>query len=117
MSCKTYHDLSDEEYRVTVRTNGSGAGIDRPQGIYPDLRMSWQPIYQKSCTWCAERQAEGLQLMCEYECPTEALAYGDDQDPNSRYSQELKRCLDKQYHTFELPDYEGSRQGVTYAVR
>ena len=46
--------------------------------------------------------------MCEYECPTEALAYGDDQNPNSRYSQELKRCLDKRYHTFELPDYEGS---------
>ena len=117
MSCKVFHDLEDDDYRVTVRTNGSGTGIDRPQGVYPDLHMTWQPIYQKSCTWCADRQAKGLGPMCEYECPTEALAYGDDADPQSAYSQALKRCVDHQYHVFELPDYEGARKGVVYATK
>lgn len=117
MACKMCHDLPDDDYRVIVRTNGSGAGIDRPQGVYPNLRMSWQPIYQQSCTWCAERQAEGLRPMCEYECPTEALAYGDEDDPESPYSQALAFCKGKHYHTFELPAYEGARDGVVYATR
>ena len=117
MACKVYYDLPDEDYRVVVRTNGSGAGIDRPQGIYPNLRMSWQPIYQKSCTFCAERQKEGLGPVCAYECPTEALAFGDDTDPESPFSLAKKRCQDHQYHLFELPDYEASHQGVVYATR
>ena len=71
----------------------------------------------RSCTWCAERQVEGLPPMCEYECPTEALAYGEETDPESPYSRALARCTDKHYHVFELPDYENSRQGVTYAVK
>ncbi len=117
MACKVCHDLPDDEYRVTVRTNGSGAGIDRPEGVYPNLRMSWQPIYQKTCTWCAERVADGLQPMCEYDCPTEALAFGDDADPESRFSQELARCQAKGCTTFELPVEEDTRAGVVYAQR
>ena len=117
MACKMCHDLPDDDYRVIVRTNGSGAGIDRPQGVYPNLRMSWQPIYQPSCTWCAERQAEGLAPMCAYGCPTEALAYGDENDPESPYSQALAFCREKHYHTFELPDYERSRDGVVHGTR
>lgn len=117
MACKVCHDLPDDEYRVTVRTNGSGAGIDRPAGVYPSLRMSWQPIYHKTCTWCAERQAEGLMPMCEYDCPTEALAYGEESDPESRYSQAFARCAEKGYRTFELPADEDSKDGVVYAAR
>ncbi len=52
MACKVGNGLEDDDYRIIVRTNGSGAGIDRPQGTYPNLRMGWQPIYQKSCTFC-----------------------------------------------------------------
>ena len=117
MSCKVCHELADDEYRITVRTNGSGAGIDRPQGIYPNLRMTWQPIYKTSCTWCAERLAEDLPPMCTYACPTEALAFGDEDDPDSAYNQALTRCKEKHYHIFEAPDYEGSRENVVYATR
>lgn len=117
MACKVCHDLPDDDYRITVETKGSGAGIDRPAGVYPSLRMSWQPIYHKSCTWCAERQAEGLPPMCEYDCPTEALAFGDDADPASPYSQALARCVERQYQVFELPSSEETREGVTYAKR
>ena len=117
MACKVGNGLADDEYRVTVRTNGSGAGIDRPQGTYPNLRMSWQPIYQKSCTFCAERLGEGKPQYCVMDCPTHALAFGDDADPESAYCVEAQRCLDLHYHLFELPAYEGSRANVTYAVR
>ena len=112
MACKVGHGLDDEDYRVIVRTNGSGAGIDRPQGVYPELRMNWQPIFQKSCTFCAENVAD-----CVMDCPTQALAWGDADDPESPYCQEVKRCLDKHYHLFELPAREGTHANVTYAVR
>lgn len=117
MACKVGNCLEDDEYRVIVRTNGSGAGIDRPQGIYPSLRMSWQPIYQKSCTFCAENVAKGEQQYCVMDCPTHALSWGDDADPESPYSIERQRCLDLHYNLFELPPHEGTRSNVTYAVR
>ena len=117
MACKVGHGLDDEDYRVIVRTNGSGAGIDRPQGVYPELRMNWQPIFQKRCTFCAENVAEGYPQYCVMDCPTQALAWGDDDDPESPYCQEVKRCLDKHYHLFELPAREGTHANVTYSVR
>lgn len=117
MACKMCHHLPDEEYRVTVRTNGSGAGIDRPLGIYPNLRMTWQPIYSESCTWCADRLAKHEPPMCVYECPTKALAFGDDKDPESDFSKELRRCVEKHSHVFELPEYEHTRKNVVYASR
>ena len=117
MACKVGNGLDDEDYRITVRTNGSGAGIDRPQGIYPNLRMSWQPIYQKNCTFCAENVAEGNGQYCVMDCPTGALAWGDDDDPESAYCKEVGRCLDSHYHLLELPAREGTRANVTYAVR
>lgn len=117
MACKVCHDLPDDEYRITIETKGSGAGIDRPAGVYPDLHMSWQPLYHKTCTWCAERQAKGEPLMCVYDCPTEALAYGDEDDPESAFSVNLARCEAKGCHTFELPESEGMKHGVVYAAK
>lgn len=117
MACKVCHDLPDDDYRVTVETKGSGAGIDRPAGVYPSLRMSWQPLYLKSCTWCAERQAEGLGPICAYDCPTEALAYGDEADPASPYSQARARCEAKGCTFSELPAGNDTKQGVVYAAK
>ena len=113
MACKVGNHLDDEDFRIVVRTNGSGAGIDRPQGIYPNLRMTWQPIYQKSCTFCAERIKDGKPQFCVMDCPTKALAFGDENDPESPYSVERQRCLDLHYHLFELPAYEGARSNIT----
>ena len=117
MACKVGNNLPDDEYRIIVRTNGSGAGIDRPQGVYPDLRMNWMPIYQTSCTRCAQNLKDGDPQYCVMDCPTDALAFGDDADPESAYSKAVQRCLDKHFHLFELPAREGTRPGVTYAVR
>lgn len=117
MACKMGNHLEDEDYRITVRTNGSGAGIDRPQGVYPDLRMTWQPIYQKSCTFCPDRLKEGETPFCVMDCPTKALAFGDENDAESEFSVGLEQCKDLHYHIFELPPYEGSRSNIVYATR
>ena len=113
MACKVGNGLADDDFRILVHTNGSGAGIDRPQGTYPNLRMSWQPLYQKSCTFCAENVAEGRPQCCVAYCPTQALAWGDDADENSAYSQAVKRCRDAHYHLWEWPAREGTRANGT----
>ena len=79
--------------------------------------MNWMPIYKKSCTFCATRLAEGEEPLCANSCPTFALAFGDDADPESSYSQALARVKEKHYHVFELPPYEDSRANVEYATK
>ncbi len=117
MACKMGWSLEDEEYRLFVRTLGSGAGIDRPQGVYPDLKMSWQPIYQKSCTFCAPRVADGDKPFCSCSCPTNAISFGDPADENSDIAKEMKRCKDMKYRIFEMPAYEGSKANISYATK
>ena len=117
MACKMGNALSDEDYRLIVRTLGSGTGIDRPAGVYPNLSMGWLPVYQEKCTFCASRVAEGDQPYCAFNCPTEALCFGDASDEDSRYSAELKRLREKGYRLFELPSWEVGKAGITYASR
>lgn len=45
MSCEIGNGLPDETWWTTVRTLGSGEGIDRPAGVWPNLNMSWIPSY------------------------------------------------------------------------
>lgn len=45
LACKVGNGLPDEKFWLTVRTEGSGEGIDRPAGVWPDLHMSWIPIW------------------------------------------------------------------------
>ncbi|NLG11346.1 MAG: 4Fe-4S binding protein [Coriobacteriaceae bacterium] len=115
MACKMGWKLEDDVYRVIVQTHGSGAGIDRPQGQYPSLHMSWQPLFEKSCTFCAPRVTEGLEPHCSYNCPTKALAFGDPDDPTSDFSEELNRCRGMHYALFEMPNYAQKRGGIIYA--
>ena len=117
MACKMGWHLEDDEYRVTVQTHGSGAGIDRPLGQYPDLRMSWQPIFEKSCVFCAPRVAEGELPFCVSYCPTKALAFGDPDDSESAFSVEKQRCIDKHYNVVEMPKYAQKKAGVVYAMK
>ncbi|MGI6218104.1 MAG: 4Fe-4S dicluster domain-containing protein [Coriobacteriales bacterium] len=117
MACKVGNHLDDDDFRIVVRTHGSGAGIDRPQGVYPNLRMSWQPVYSTSCDLCAKRMLDGQPQFCVMDCPTKAIAFGDDEDPESGYSQALQRVKDKHYHIFEMPAFECTRKNVTYATR
>lgn len=117
MACKVGNHLSDEDYRIVVETHGSGNGIDRPAGVYPKLHMSWQPVYQKSCTFCPERSAKNEMPFCVSCCPTFALAFGDDADAESDFSKAKARTEAKGARLFELSSDEGARANVVFATR
>lgn len=111
MACMVGNKLEDGDFRVTVRTLGSGEGIDRPAGQWPDLRMSWMPVYSKKCTKCAPRVSEGFETYCTYNCPNGALTFGGD------CAEKAAKLREQGFRIFELPAWEGSKDGVTYASK
>lgn len=111
LSCKTVNDLPDEEYWCTVRTLGSGEGIDRPSGIWPNLHMSWMPVWSNKCTLCAPRQAEGDIPFCVKCCPNKALVTGEAVD------EAIDNLREKGFRLFSLPAWESTREGILYASK
>lgn len=112
MACKVVNELPDEDFWVTVRTLGSGEGIDRPAGTWPDLHMSWMPVWSKDCVRCAPRLAEGHEEpFCVKCCPNKALTYGEDVDA------EVQSLREKGFRISELPAWENSRAGIIYASK
>jgi Fe-S-cluster-containing dehydrogenase component len=117
MACKIGNGLSDEAWWSTVRTLGSGEGIDRPSGVWPELAMQWIPIFSKKCVLCSGRTAKGEQPFCVYNCPTRALTYGDVDDPQSAFCTKAEELKTAGFRVFELPAWEDSKAGITYASR
>lgn len=111
LACKVANGLADDEYRLTVRTNGSGEGIDRPAGTWPNLRMNWTPIWHEGCTKCADRIAEGEEPYCVHACPNGALTVGDEA------AAEVEALKAKGFRIFELPAWESSKSGIVYASK
>mgnify|MGYP001635595609 FL=1 len=112
MACKVQNELPDEDFWVTVRTLGSGEGIDRPAGTWPDLRMSWMPVWSQKCVKCAPRLAEGhAEPFCVKCCPNGALTYGEDVDA------EVQSLREKGFRISTLPKWENSREGIVYASK
>ncbi|MGI6218178.1 MAG: hypothetical protein ACOYIK_11280, partial [Coriobacteriales bacterium] len=110
MSCMTGNKLKDGEFFVDVRTLGSGEGIDRPAGTWPDLHMSWMPVYSKSCIKCKNRTAEGELPYCVKNCPNKALAYGKE-----AVAEKMAAARERGARIFTLPDWEKSKENVIYA--
>lgn len=115
--CKSSHELSDDEFWVRIETLGDGSGIDRPSGVWPNLKMSWLPIHTKKCTGCADLVAKNLTPTCVYNCLNAAMAYGDPEDEESDVSKRLAECREKGLTTFELPSWQDSKDGVIYVAR
>lgn len=111
LACKVGNELPDDEYRITVRTEGSGEGIDRPAGTWPNLHMSWTPIWRPSCTKCPERIAAGEEPYCVHSCPNWALKVGDDA------AAEVEALKEKGFRIFTLPAWEGSKDDIVYASK
>ena len=109
LACKVGHDLPDEEFWLTVRTLGSGEGIDRPAGIWPDLHMSWIPVWFESCNRCPERLSEDEPPYCVYACPNSALKWGDE------VPEAVEELREKGFRIFHQPSWDPVRHDITYA--
>jgi len=117
LACKVGNNLADDEWWQHVRTLGSGEGIDRPAGVWPDLHMSWIPIHTPDCTLCGERTEAGKEPYCVHNCPNGAMSYGDLDNPESLVSKELVELRARGYRIFKLPEWEHSRRDIIYASR
>jgi Fe-S-cluster-containing dehydrogenase component len=114
MSCKIGNGLDDDTWWIKVRTLGSGEGIDRPLGTYPNLSMTWLPVWTQKCVLCAGRTARGELPYCVYSCPVEALSYGSD-EKGSPLTDEIAELKEQGYSVFKLPAWEESKAAITYA--
>lgn len=112
MACKVGNCLDDDDWNITVRTLGSGEGIDRPAGQWPNLRESWQPIWQKSCIKCRVVRENGIEEpYCVYSCPNGALTWGEAVD------EKIEELRQRDFRIFTLPAFENSKDGVIYATK
>ena len=111
LACKVGNRLPDDEFWLTVRTQGSGEGIDRPAGVWPNLHMSWTPIWSTSCVRCPARIAEGEKPYCVNTCPNGALTVGEDA------AAEVEVLRQKGFRIFTLPAWEKSAENVIYASK
>ncbi len=111
LACKVGNDLPDGTLWQTVRTLGSGEGIDRPAGTWPDLRMSWIPIWSRSCIKCAPRVAAGELPYCVKCCPNGALSFGADAHAK------IDAARAEGFRIFELPAWENAKDGIVYAYK
>ena len=111
LACKVGNNLPDDEFFLTVRTLGSGEGIDRPAGTWPNLRMSWQPVWTQKCVKCAGRLAKGQLPYCVQSCPCGALSIGE---AAAAKKEELR---DRGFRFFELPAWDKTKEGVIYAEK
>ena len=109
LACMTGNGLSDGKFFVNVRTLGSGEGIDRPAGVWPDLHMSWMPYYTKGCLKCKTRTDEGELPYCVKACPNKALAFGP------AAAEKIEAARERGSRIYQLPAWEHSKEGVIYA--
>ena len=115
-ACKVAYNLDLDEYWSFVRTVGSGE-MDQPGGTWPNLYMKWTPIWKQSCKKCSGDASTDGKPYCVYNCSTGALTYGDPDDPESELSKRMEQLLDQEYRIYQIPAWEGTREGVLYAEK
>ena len=111
LACKVGNNLPDDEFFLTVRTLGSGEGIDRPAGTWPNLHMSWQPVWTNKCVKCAGRLAAGDAPYCVSSCPCSALSIGD------AAAAKKAELAGRGFRFFEMPPWENTKGDVVYAEK
>jgi Fe-S-cluster-containing dehydrogenase component len=116
-ACKVAYKLNEDKWWNYVRTIGNGSGVDEPAGEWPNLRMSWMPIYTSECILCVKRIEEGMEPFCTYNCPTKALTFGDLNIPDNPVSVRMKELRSKGYRIFQLPAWERTREEIYYAEK
>lgn len=115
--CKFGNGLKDGDWFMTVRTLGSGEGIDKPAGTWPKLHMDWMPVWSQRCVKCAGRVKDGNIPYCVSDCPTGALSFGDIDDVETDAGKKYAAALEAGRKVYRLPAYENSKEGVVYIRR
>jgi len=94
-SCKMGHGLDDKDWRIVVRTLGSGEGGDYA---------------------CTESYPEPF---CVHNCPSRALTYGDLDDPESAAGAKAAEMRAAGRRFFKLPFFEAeaNRTDIQYVNR
>jgi len=96
----------------------SGAEVSAKSGATIPAMNAWQggelrPIRSddvvEKCTFCYHRVTNGLQPACVEVCPAQARIFGDQQDPNSKISQLLKK-----EKSFRLQEDKKTKPNVYY---
>jgi Fe-S-cluster-containing dehydrogenase component len=116
MACKVGHKLDQDVFWEYIRTNG-GNDIDEPGGVWPNLYMSWTPVYTSKCNMCGDRTKNGDEPFCTYNCPTNALTFGDTSDPQSTISLRIEELKEKGFRIFQPHPWEASHKGIYYAQK
>lgn len=116
MACKKAFGLGEDEYRTFVRTIGGGQ-IDIPGGKWPNLYMKWLPIFNQHCIRCSGDATTGHMPYCVYNCTTQAMAYGDPEDPSSDFSKMRDDLREKQYRIYQQHPWEETKEGIWYAEK
>ncbi|MGI6216896.1 MAG: hypothetical protein ACOYIK_04715 [Coriobacteriales bacterium] len=116
-ACKFANGLSDEKWCINVRTLGSGEGIDKPAGTWPNLHMEWIPVWKTNCMRCSNVSYDYPEPYCVHDCPTKALFYGDVDDPETPAGAEAARLRADGRRLFTMSPYDGTRDGIHYVNR
>ena len=69
------------------------------------------------CLACSGNARTDNQPFCAYNCTTEALTYGDLDDPDSAISKKMEELRQKDFRIYQLHAWEKTREGVWYAEK
>jgi len=94
LACKQENDLPEGNSWVRVQTIG-GPYPDDPLGKYPELKIDWRPVFMVDCDFCEKRIEKGFAPFCVDNCYTDALIFGNLDDPQSEISLKMED-LEKQ---------------------
>jgi molybdopterin-containing oxidoreductase family iron-sulfur binding subunit len=111
LACKVGNGLEDADFRCLVRTLGSGEGIDRPAGTWPDLHESWMPVWLETCTKCPERMKEGEKPYCVHNCPNGALSFGEDVEAG------IAQLKSEGFRIWNAAPWDSRKDGIVYASK
>lgn len=118
-SCKFAHGLEDDDWRIVVRTLGSGEGIDKPAGTWGDLHMEWMPVWATKCMRCGANECTESypEPFCVHNCPTRALSFGDVEDGSTPAGARAAEFKKEGRRFFKMSEFEQARPGITYVNR
>jgi formate dehydrogenase iron-sulfur subunit len=68
------------------------------------------------CTFCYDRQREGLMPACAKACPTQSIRFGEMEELRQQAQVRVKELHDRGYSDAQIYDPTGSSVGGTHAI-